>query len=163
MATLGLRTVLESIGVIVLTLAAAMVRWAGIRRGLWLDEASVFVIASLPVFAQLLHLYSTKNILGSFLEPIGLEESVGRFNIVRHLVLALALAAVLNYAFGEAVAPPEKNSTGMKYVVMLVLWFLVPPISAWALDKAGFLRINLDRYGIASSTACVLLPVVAIH
>jgi hypothetical protein len=132
---------------------------AGLAAGV-----AVFAIASLPALPQLLYLVSNKNTLGDFIGPMTLEASVGRFNLLRHVLLPLAFGVVAGHVAGPPPGRPgEAAAPGLSELVMVLLWFLVPLVSAWLLGKLGLVRININRYVISSSVACVLLSVTAIR
>src|SRR5262249_9091915 len=125
----------------------------------WTAAASAFAVLTQPALFQILHLVSHRHILASHFEPVSLEQSLVRFNAARYVFMGLPFVAALSYVMGEA---DVKKDRSFPYAVMLMLWFLVPCVTAWALGRLGLLQVNIDRYVIASSTACALLPAVGI-
>jgi 4-amino-4-deoxy-L-arabinose transferase-like glycosyltransferase len=126
--------------------------------------AAVFLIASLPLIPQLAHLTHHRHVLGDFIKPNTIESSVIRFNLVRYILFPLAFGAVVAYLVAARKGRrEEKPVSDSPYLVMTLLWFLVPPIAAWMLARVGLVNINLGRYLAASSVACVLLSVLVIR
>jgi hypothetical protein len=137
-------------------------RGPGPSRREWLAvtaAAAAFAVLIEPALSQILYLISNRHTLASHFEPVSLEQSLVRFNAARYVFLGLPFAAALSYVMGEADAKKDRS---FPCVVMLMLWFLVPCVTAWGLGKLGLLQVNIDRYVIGSAAACALLPAVGI-
>lgn len=126
--------------------------------------AAVCLAASLPLIPQLLYLSHNRRVLGSFLPSKSLETTLLQFHTFRYIVFPLVLATIVGCLVGaKKENPTEKAGSNSLYLVMALLWFLVPPTVVWGLDSAHLVQINRDRYLITSYAACVLVSIVALQ
>jgi len=122
----------------------------------------LFAVATLPAISQILYLLSVRKTLGSFIVPNTLEDSIFRFNVKYYCFVIFTLAAVLSFACGDRVAPRKNAEQTFARLVMLLLWFFLPCLAAWAFGRVRLIQVDLDRYVIGSSIACALLPAVGV-
>jgi hypothetical protein len=123
----------------------------------------LFVVASSAMAYQLWHLFTIREAFDSFVHPLTPDESVTRFNVVRYLLIPLAFGIVVSYLIGLSDIRPEPSAWASFVVVACLLWYVAPPLAAWCLAKVNVINVNLPRYLIATSTACVMLSVTAIR